>query len=279
MGATTAMKSNSDQALIFLHVPKTAGITLHRIIEKQYRPDEMFTVLKEVESIDQFRVLPEDQRAKVRVLKGHFFFGVHELLPRPSTYFTVLRDPIDRVISHYYYVLLRDTDSKLHRTVSEKNLSLEQFLESGVLPSADNGLTRYLSGVGDSAPYGKCPQSALELAKSNLENHFSVVGLTDRFDETLILLKRAFGWKFAFYKNKNITSDRPPKEKLSASTLALIERYNELDRELYRFGKQRFEETLAQQGASFAMELHRLKALSTLYRYVRRPFASKVRKS
>ena len=31
-------------------------------------------------------------------------FGLHEILPQPATYITVLRDPIDRVMSAFYFM-------------------------------------------------------------------------------------------------------------------------------------------------------------------------------
>lgn len=41
--------------------------------------------------------------------------------------------------------------------------------------------------------YGQCSPEMLESAKKNLQD-FAAVGLTERYNETLILLKRAFNW-------------------------------------------------------------------------------------
>ena len=38
------------------------------------------------------------------MFKGHMTFGLHEVLPQTATYITVLRDPVDRVISAFYFM-------------------------------------------------------------------------------------------------------------------------------------------------------------------------------
>jgi len=45
------------EALIFLHIPKTAGTTLNRIIEWQYSPFAIFT-------IDPYRIRATTERRK-----------------------------------------------------------------------------------------------------------------------------------------------------------------------------------------------------------------------
>ncbi len=56
------------------------------------------------QSITQLKNMPEEKRNKIRCLKGHMPFGLHKYLLNSSVYLTVLREPIERVISHYYFV-------------------------------------------------------------------------------------------------------------------------------------------------------------------------------
>jgi hypothetical protein len=44
MNVTTQYRPDPS-TVIFLHVPKTAGTTLHKIIERQYRPENTLTML------------------------------------------------------------------------------------------------------------------------------------------------------------------------------------------------------------------------------------------
>src|SRR6476661_8236883 len=94
------------EAIIFLHVPKTAGTTLNRLIEWEYPISQMYSidpVLFEW-SAAHLRKLSKQRLAKIRIFKGHMLFGLHEVLPQPSTYITVLRDPVERVLSAFYYM-------------------------------------------------------------------------------------------------------------------------------------------------------------------------------
>jgi hypothetical protein len=263
--ARSSKNPKRDQSIIFLHIPKAAGTTLNRIMERQFEPTAIFTIdgSRTQESIEEFKKLPKAQREKIRVLRGHMHFGLHEHLPQPSTYITILRDPVDRTISNYYFVL-RNPNHRLHYEVKSRHMTLKDYVSSRVNPQLDNGQTRLLSGV-EGRAFGECSTEMLEIAKKNLEEFFSIVGLVERFDETLILLKRAFGWRIPFYIKENITRSRPIKGDILKLTLNLIEEYNELDIDLYRYATEMFEELLNQQTSSYERELKAFKLLNRLY--------------
>jgi hypothetical protein len=47
--------SHNSQPVIFLHIPKTAGTTLHDIIERQYAPDVIYTFGSDAhDSVEKF---------------------------------------------------------------------------------------------------------------------------------------------------------------------------------------------------------------------------------
>ena len=100
--------------------------------------------------------------------------------------------------------------------------------------------------------------------KANLRDNIEVVGLTGRFDETLLLLKKAFGWGNVFYARQNVVRKRPHRDQLSADTLAVIHKYNQLDMELYQFATTLFEEQVRKQGASFAEEVRSFRRANRL---------------
>ncbi len=125
-------KAQPEQRIIFLHIPKTAGFTLQKIIERQYPPQSIYTLepSNELESIREFQSLDPAQRAKTRLLKGHLNMGqkLHEYLPQPVTYFTILRDPVERVLSHYYN---RTCDSRLERGTPLTRLLIPTWMRRG----------------------------------------------------------------------------------------------------------------------------------------------------
>lgn len=247
-------KKQNPQSVIFLHLPKTAGTTLNNIIARQYRPDEIYAFGPVVQdSISQLKEMDAAKRVKIRMLIGHMGYGLHDLLAPPTTYFTILREPVDRVISFYYFVQ-RTGAHYLHDFVLKDNVGLTDFVKSKISIMTDNFQVRLISGVWDQYPYGECPREVLEQAKQNLQNKFAVVGLTEEFDKTLILLKRAFGWRHVYYMRQNVTKNRPQAASFSRQTLNVVREYNQLDLELYAFAKKLFAEEIKQQGLSFSVE-------------------------
>jgi hypothetical protein len=246
-------KDQEDQTIIFLHIPKTAGSTLIRVMEQQYRPEGVYSIV-EPQDFQDLVGLSETKRAEFRLLKGHMDFGCHELLPGPSTYFTLLRHPIERVISHYYF-MLQEPQYQYYDIITASHMNLRKFIESEFDVMMDNVQTRMLSGKGSQLTFGTCTEEVLETAKKNLREHFTLVGLTEKFDETLLLLKRAFGWKNLFYTRRNVTTNRPKQNELPAATLDTIINSNQLDMELYRYATMLFQEQVHRQGPSFPVEV------------------------
>jgi hypothetical protein len=238
---------------------------LHTIIERWYPSERILSFGADAqESVREFTELPETRRGEIHVLKGHMGFGLHEFMPQPSTYITIMRDPIDRTISYYHHIL-RKPDHYLHQEVVSEEMSLKEVVCGEMTPDMDNGQTRLLSGVWNTVPCGHCSTDMLERAKRNLREYFAVVGLVERFDETLMLLKKTFGWGVPFYVRANVTPNRPSKASLSQDVLAAIEKYNDLDIELYEYARQLFQQQIVRYGGSFAVELQVFRSLNRAY--------------
>ncbi len=270
---TRQERISNRKSLIFLHIPKAGGTTLHRIIERNYRKNVIFSIraydIDSIrKSIDELKNLPEMQRARLKVLRGHMPFGLHEHLPQPSTYITMLRNPVDRVLSHYYYARQRP-DHYLHDEA--RRMNLRDYVCSGISAELENGQVRLLSGVKEvdgingSEP---CSTETLEIAKRNLREHFAVVGITERFDEFLILLKRELGFRNVFYIPLNITRDK----KDTPNDTSFIAEHNKLDMELYRYACKMFDEFVCQQDPLFASELERFRFWNKLYGVINKPY-------
>lgn len=228
-----------ESTIIFLHIPKAAGTTLVKIIEKQYGKGSV-SRLYDDQSTDRFKRLSGKEQRQIKALVGHFPFGIHEWLSQPYAYMTMLREPVDRVISNYYYVLRTPN----HRVYEQaKDMSLKEYMESGINTFIDNGQVRFLSNS-CGVPFGECHEGMLEEAKRTLAEDIEVVGLSERFDDSLTLLSQKFGWSVARPEKANVTSDRPSIKEISDNALEAIRKYNLLDIELYRFAKGLFEKQL-----------------------------------
>ena len=266
--ATKPGVGSKDEALIFLHLPKCAGTTLNRIIEWEYDPMRVFSIdpVLFLWSYKKLNRWPADRLAKMQVFKGHMPLGIHRRLPQPSTYITFLRDPVERVISAYYFARNYFLHPK-HHWISK--LSLEEYAR--VSPN-HNVQCKYISGrsfVGDHHA-GDCDEQVLEVAKENLNKYFSLIGLTERFDEGLAILKIMFGWEIAKYAKFNVTKSRLKKTSLPVATVELIAERNKYDVALYDYAVPIFEATRAKYGEAVqeqidlitqAKELRKLESL------------------
>ena len=238
----------SPEQLIFLHIPKAGGRTLHRIIERQYDIRRVYTLdgLDPHGSLRRFVELSDGERAKIHVLKGHMSFGYHVYMQQPVRYITMLREPVQRIVSHYNYVL-DEPAHYLYEHVTTRRMSLTEYASSGLSTELENGQTRLIAGIPDTEP---CGSQTLQQAKENIETFFAVAGITEQFDATLILLKQRFSWGDVRYIKKNV-SDGSRKERLSDGVKHAIEDRNLQDLELYEYVRQRLERTVSQQGRTF----------------------------
>jgi hypothetical protein len=260
--------------VIFLHIGKTGGMTLRMVLNRHFAPSEIMVLrnpdraprnqrLRREETLHQFASVPESERRLVRLIEGHTIFGVHEFVPRPSTYITLLRNPVSLTISQYNFVA-RKPMHWLHDDVTSNATSLDTYVRSGISLETDNSQTRALAGD-TSTPFGECSEAMLKAAKANIDKHFSVVGLTERFDETLMLLRKAFGWSNMFYVRANVAPNRHRRDPVPSSTLRRIEKQNALDMELYRWAVERFDRSLTSD-PTLASDLRRFRRTNGLYR-------------
>jgi hypothetical protein len=274
VSGVTTNNISPGTAILFLHIHKTAGTTLHRIIEREYNPFRIYTIVGgAIEwSINHFKQLPERRRAGLQVVKGHMSFGLHEFLPQPSTYITFLRDPVERCVSAYYYSK-SNRANPFYQRINRDHLGLPDFLDiarwnqnlqcktiAGIDRSAYRPVELLRRSLRAGAPLSD-PEldrwsnpSILEKAKENLMRSFSFVGVTERFPEGLVLLKHLFGWSFSSYSSYRKSRGRPKTEALDPAIVAAVERRNEFDRALYDFGKSMFAAVIQQQNIDLERE-------------------------
>jgi Sulfotransferase family len=199
----------------------------------------------------------------LRAILGHFSYGLHRYMSTPGTCVTLLRDPVERVVSLYYHLVASGrwrVDVSLETFVQEcptEGWMLElrrwhplppPFSEQEVREASrtivDNDQRRRMAGV--EPGFGECDGNTLQQALENLK-HFAVVGLVERFDESLLMMIRQFGWNPKLkYLPRLINRSKPAA--IPSSVRELIQQRNALDFELYRQARAMFENALTNQG-------------------------------
>jgi hypothetical protein len=283
--ASPAIDGNGSETILgFVHIPKTAGGTVTSMFAAAYSRQAINKVgnytrgpAKTERKIAKGAEFWENWQAKGgRVSVGHTPYGLFRIhLPANTRYMTFLREPVDRVLSHYYRHIHIQDPRRAARYVAEpwspelggkvRAVSLEQALVEMRLPQLSNLSTRFLCG--HPSPLGELPATALDDAKANLRE-FDFVGIQERFEESLVLLRRMLGLSSIPYEDRHVSQEghRPTVDEIPDEQRALIEEYNALDAELYRFGSELFEEAVAGADESFAADVEALRAQSAVER-------------
>jgi Sulfotransferase family len=202
---------------IFLHIPKTGGTTLNRIFQRQFINGELFDHNTLNGKARRIGTLNTIEKKKIKAVAGHYKYGVHQFFSTPHNYFTMVRNPVERVISSYYFLLEFKGDESVN------GMSLEQFVRDD--PKASNLQTKLICGNMDSPD--------LKAAIKNVKD-FKMVGITERFDESLYFLQKEYGWRNIHYTKENITKKRLARKEVPDAIIKQIKINNALDFELYR---------------------------------------------
>ena len=248
------------QPIIFLHIPKTGGMSLEDVVVRQFPPTAVYRINGPLgTSAAELRRLPDERRATIGCVYGHVPFGLHACLPQAAAYLTLLRDPVERIVSIYYYARRR-AEWGLHSQILDRRLSLQDFVVSDLAAEFHNQQTQMVAGMDRPAD----DPEALVRAKKNLTGCVALAGITERFDESLLLCRSLFGWKHVFYHRANVNRRRPHLEDISRATIASIEQRNTLDLELYEIVRRRFD-TLVRAHPSVGRDLQRFRRCNGLY--------------
>lgn len=98
---------------VFYHIPKCAGSTFTYHIQKRFDPSEFIALYLRFTGATRFfnrqeevehhlNALSEAEKEKLRVIYGHqVYYDIYKLFDRPTRYLTLLRNPIDRMVSLY----------------------------------------------------------------------------------------------------------------------------------------------------------------------------------
>jgi hypothetical protein len=206
--------------IALVHIHKTAGTTLDDILARSYGVRHCHLPALPGKAI----LSAEDYRRAQRLwppfvsITGHSVSAVSDLeRARPDVrYYTFLRDPLVRCASHYQYQV----------QFQRKNYAFEEWIARGI---KRNPATTRIAGPNATA------KDAIQLLKTR----FVFVGLVERFDESLVLLRKLVcgpGLDI-WYRKRLVAASDDIKERLlnDPRSRALLVDANREDSELYDF--------------------------------------------
>ena len=228
-----------NRQLFFLHLRKTGGTSLRSILYHNFHPDTVFQQY----ILSEFVKLSPDDISQLQFISGHLPHAVIPYLNQNALLVTMLREPTDRVVSFYYYVKHKP-DEYLHQIANENSL-LEFVQYPRVVDEIQNEMARYIGAEFDiykSSNYQIPAEIDIDLACRRLEA-YDFVGVSDRFQDSLNLLTYTLDMRpQQSVRVQNQTPSRRSVDELSLEELEAIEEIILLDRQLYQYASNLFEE-------------------------------------
>jgi hypothetical protein len=140
--------------LVFLRIPKTAGTTVQLVFERclaganfhgrMLRSTSALLARPTSDFAERFRRLPPEKKRAIRYfVDEHAFLDVASVFERPVRFFTIVREPVDRAISSFFHNKVSD---HLISYPFIKDMTIEEYLDSGIGIDWDNHHVRILSG-------------------------------------------------------------------------------------------------------------------------------------
>ena len=141
--------------IIFLHIPKTAGQTVHSELARVFGPEHTSPVRVHTQASTEGQ-FPQGYK----LYSGHLDWETLDTSDDDSFIFTVLRDPKDRIASFYFYLLhqshyMRNKELSAHENIGLKEIknrtAPEYFFGEGeewkafILDHYDNFYCRYFA--------------------------------------------------------------------------------------------------------------------------------------
>ncbi|MEQ9210903.1 MAG: sulfotransferase family 2 domain-containing protein [Pseudomonadales bacterium] len=207
-------KDVSRLPILFLHIPKTAGTSFCSAAEKtrsipevlrDYGPQEesntgdLHEALYIQKSPEKVQSILESRRDYL--LSGHFNAEKYLEFFYPYEVVTFVREPVERIMSSFEYA----------RRKRGYAGNLEDFVSAK----------------------GRINLQSQQIFPLSTE-HIGFIGITDKFEQSINLLNQMYRLRLkAQYSNSNPDKKLRQKYKITDSQRALIQQYNQQDRDVY----------------------------------------------
>lgn len=267
---STEERPSDAPVLIFHHIQKTAGSALRRVIRDNLRDCEVHRgqVMSLRDSTPAqlarwyggwWESLAPPRRARVRCVAAHSANFLVGLIDAPVLAAAIVRDPVDRVISQYYFAKsnrekpLEATGNPLPGYYKQDNPATlgDIYRELGGARPGDGVIagrhSRFFNGQARSllAPhhdtgelaYSEGPPADADAWRERLfgvvDAHYRL-GVQERVAQFARDVEERMGWPHAELARKKVNAQRPRLQELPAGFAERLRAFNWLDDELHR---------------------------------------------
>ena len=210
--------------IISVHIRKAGGSSFRQALKNYYGKkllldygDEIgsnFESSKKKRLISKQKIIKNKQNIieNYNIIHGHFFAQKYEeILGKQLAYVTFLRDPVERVLSNYFYLKRnpkrKNPDAQL---IHKMGYSLQEYIQH---PDACNVQSQFLN--------------------EKKLNEFKFVGVVEQYHQSIILYNKIFNTKLEIKSLKNVNPNKNYDYQISKHTHDLIVQNNQKDIKLY----------------------------------------------
>lgn len=230
-----------QKTVVFIHIDKCGGMTLRDYLASQFPaeqirpvpcPEELVSVKPTypITHMDLFEHHRQYRRnPHYKLVMGHYDTGILRYFDEPIVTVTVLRDPVERVVSLWKFIR---REGLAHRQLAEdaNQLGLDGWIRKYV-GLWENAMVRQIAGVRWSSERWLAVDEVLYQQAVDRLIEIDYIGILPRLDDLLANLAEEMGWMQPEPKRLNASVRQVD---VSAETRAFIEQHCRYDIDLYQ---------------------------------------------
>lgn len=240
-----------NEKFAFVHIPKTAGMTMSAILERKFPKDKICPI----RLYPKLVVAPKEEINKYRLFRGHFPYEILScLLDEPFHCITILREPVARYYSYYKFMKNRPDFEQFPSLAKEvpliQKMDFKDFANATSMSIVKDGLNQQCRYLGKETPASvalpylaeKKDPTPREIARAKTRlSKMDAFGLAERFQDSLFLMSFAFGWEPIMDNLVLNASGKSQRSEIAEDVKILVEERNKADVELFQFAEVLFE--------------------------------------
>ena len=214
-----------NKPIFFYHVPKCGGTTfcvlLSHLFYKTHRLQGPLFQNNDKGGVTAYNNFLKNKEIirnnKLNYLYGHVPFEIHNKLDSNNLFITLIREPIQRCVSHYTWAI--------NRGYFSINDDIGELFEKNIIPK--NAIVNQFSGIGLTQ---FDHNESTELAFNNLSKNIDLIFDVEDFYKLINLIISLYDLPNLFFQNQMVQHN---KKEIPEKIIHIIKKYNLKDSALY----------------------------------------------